>query len=107
MMPSPRHLALLAPLVLTAPSPPAAAQDMGELARGMPSDVADLIRRRVECNHWSGEDPYDAERAAFIARAMRAARCDSLDADEATLARRHADRPEVLARLARAREQYW
>ena len=82
-------------------------QDMRALMQDMPSDVAALIQRRVECNHWSGEDPYDAERAAFIARAVRRARCDRVDADEAVLARRYAERADVLARLAKARDQYW
>ena len=39
------------------------------------------------CNHWMGEEPYDAERAKEIERAIAQLRCAELDADEAAIRR--------------------
>src|SRR5256885_4592796 len=33
-----------------------------EITNGQPEDVVAFIERRVECNHWAGEEPYDKER---------------------------------------------
>ena len=88
------------------PAPPAATEDppaLAALRKGMPSDVSDFIRRAVGCNHWAGEEPYDEDRRAQIAAAVRSLGCRALDADQAALSRKHAGQPEVLRRLKRAR----
>ena len=57
----------------------------------------------LECGaHWSGEEHYDADRAARIEAALSEARCGTLDADEQALRREHAGNAAVLDILARA-----
>ncbi len=68
----------------------------------VPADVFAWVQRRMTCDHWGGEEGYDAERAAQIAAALAEARCDALEADGQTLRRTHADDDAVLAMLARA-----
>jgi len=77
--------------------------ELRTLKRGQPAPVAAFIDRTIGCNHFAGEDPYDAEHRAFIAKAMRDLRCDRLDQDEAKLRRRYAHTPTVLQVLDRAR----
>lgn len=60
-----------------------------ELKRGQPKQVADLIDRIVECNHWGGEEPYDAERAKEIHEAASELRCQYLESDEKRLLKRY------------------
>ena len=78
-----------------------------DAARRLPRDVRTFVARRIECNHWGGEDPYDAERARQIRAAVERLRCGDLDRDEARLRRRHAASPAVLEALARARDEVW
>ena len=59
------------------------------LKQGLPSPVAGFVDRAANCNHWAGEEPYDAERAAEINNALSELRCSSLDADEAQLLKRY------------------
>jgi hypothetical protein len=66
------------------------------LTYGQPPDIAAFAARRVECNHWSGEEPYDKQHAAEIADAVQRLRCEDLDGEERTLRRRYAKRPAVL-----------
>jgi hypothetical protein len=68
----------------------------------VPREVRSLVDRRVGCNHWGGEDPYDQERAKEINSVMRSLRCVTLDRDEARLKRRYAGRSDVLRLLRRA-----
>lgn len=44
---------------------------LAELTRGLPRPVAAFIERIVYCEHWAGEEPYDAERRAEISAALR------------------------------------
>lgn len=69
---------MFAPLLVFGQEPP----EVTKLQRGMPPVIADLISRIVSCNHWQGEEPYDAKRAAEIAHAISSLRCTSLAADE-------------------------
>jgi hypothetical protein len=68
-----------------------------------PPDLLAWASRRVGCDHWSGEEPYDADRAAQIASAVRELQCDSLEADEAALVAHHAGDEGALALIARVR----
>jgi hypothetical protein len=64
-----------------------------------PQKVATFIERRANCNHFTGEEPYDAERAADLEKAIRELRCGRLSRDERRLARAYRDRPEILQLL--------
>jgi len=46
--------------------------------RAAPRPVRRFLERRAGCNHWGGEEAYDAERAQQIAQAIRGLRCDRL-----------------------------
>lgn len=67
-------------------------------ARGMPADVQRLIVLYEDCAHWSGEEPYDADRAAEIDAATRAT-CPGLTGEKARLLRRHFHDRRIRARL--------
>lgn len=60
-----------------------------------PEDVATFIERRAACNHFLGEEPYDRNRAAELAKAVRALRCDRLSRDEQRLRRTYRHQPAV------------
>lgn len=68
-------------------------------AQALPQDVAAFIERRDSCDHFRGEEPYDAERAAEIKAAL-AATCTGTDKQLAALRRKYADNPQVLDRLS-------
>src|SRR5262245_44804516 len=51
-----------------------------DLKADQPIPVAALIDRIVDCNHWRGEEPYDAERAKEIEAAISSLRCKDLAA---------------------------
>ena len=80
-----------------AAAPPPAAPHAGE-PEALPADVQDLVERWESCQHWAGEEPYDAARAAQIAAGVDAS-CPGNDERKAELERRHADDPRILARL--------
>lgn len=66
-----------------------------------PPPVRRFIERRESCEHWSGEEGYDATRARDIAAALRSGRCDRIETDERALRRRYARQRDVLDLLAR------
>lgn len=68
-------------------------------ARGMPADVQDFIVRWQGCAHFLGEPWGDEERRRQIERGVRAA-CPGIDALGRAVRRRHANEPDVLARIA-------
>ena len=63
---------------------------LADLARHAPRDVRQFIDRRMECQHWTGEEPYDKARRREIDRAIARLRCDRIDHDEKRLLKRHA-----------------
>lgn len=65
---------------------------------GMRAEVDALVERWELCQHWAGEEPYDAARSAEIRRGV-ADSCPGNDETRAVLERRYADRPDVLSRL--------
>jgi hypothetical protein len=95
-------------LMLSVLAAPALAGDIDDLpqvkalSKGMPPDVAALISRIVECNHWGGEDPYDKERADDISRAVEKAGCDRVEADEKALREKYKAQPPVLEAIDKA-----
>lgn len=54
----------------------------------MPADVRAFVAKRTQCDHFRGEEPYDAARAIDLARRMRAT-CTGTDATLARLKRVH------------------
>lgn len=77
---------------------------LAALTRDLPAEVAELVHRVVDCNHWGGEEGYDDQRAAEIDAAMTALRCDALAEDEAAMRLRHAASPAVPRALDAARD---
>ena len=85
-----------------------ASNDQGDLAalRGirLPHEVREFIERRMGCNHWTTEAPYDRERALQIAAAVRELKCRSIAREERVLRGRYAHSPEVLHALTISRD---
>jgi hypothetical protein len=57
-------------------------------ARGLPADVQHFVVRRQDCEHWLGEEAYDAARGREIQGAVNAS-CSGADAEAARLRKRH------------------
>jgi hypothetical protein len=96
--------ALLLLFVMSAVAAPE--DDLAAMAKSLPRDVRAFIERKSECNHWAGEDPYDAARGKEIERAVARLKCEALDRDEANLKRRYAKDAAVHKALAQADEIY-
>jgi hypothetical protein len=76
------------------------------LAASMPPDVARYADRREGCNHWAGEEGYDAARHAQINKAIADLRCTALDRDERGLRHRYRHNPAALRQIRKARADY-
>ena len=74
-----------------------------KLTRDLPRDAADFIVRRIDCNHWAGEEATDQERGKQIKDAVDKLKCRTLEDDERVLRRNYADNPKVLRSLEEAR----
>ncbi len=77
---------------------------LARLKNNQPRDVVKLIDRMVGCNHWSGEEPYDADRRKEISSALAALKCARLAKDEAAAHKRYAQKPSTIKVLQQARE---
>lgn len=64
-----------------------------------PRDVARFLDRRMNCDHWTGEEPYDADRRREIEAAIRDLRCVTIERDEGRIRKRYAGRPDLLKLL--------
>jgi hypothetical protein len=93
---------LIAAFVIAVPTFAAAQPELETLQRGQPRDVARYLERSAGCNHWAGEEAYDAERSAQIDQAIRDLRCTSLDRTKKVLRHRYAHSPKVLRALKAA-----
>jgi hypothetical protein len=80
--------------------------DMAKYA-DLPRDVRVFIDRRMGCNHFAGEEPYNEERARQLEAAARELRCRRLESDETRLRRRYVRMPRVLKALTDTRDDYW
>jgi hypothetical protein len=67
-------------------------------ADAVPSDVVGFLERRVLCEHFLGEEPYDDERRRFLIRSIEAT-CRGTDAALVALRARYRDDPVLLQRL--------
>ena len=72
--------------------------------KAVPFAVRDFLERRAGCNHWGGEEGYDAERAAQIAEAAHKLRCRQLDGAEKRIKRQYAKSRRVRWLLAATRD---
>lgn len=80
----------------------AAAGQSGAATAGdgsLPADVVSFRVKRDECDHFRGEEPSDDARAAFLAKATERT-CTGSDAALASLRKRYANKPAVIAALA-------
>jgi hypothetical protein len=80
---------------------------LAELTRDLPSNVSEFVYRRVDCNHWAGEDPYDEERREQIKKALGRLRCDVLEQDEIVLRKHVAGNSRALGAIEAARDLVW
>ena len=74
---------------------------MNTFASGMspyPPDVEDFIDRRELCDHFRGEEPYDAERARFLAAQINET-CTGTDKALRELKDKYQDNAEIMKRL--------
>ncbi len=90
-------LAILLTVPLLEPQPVRAGPDL-------PTDARAYVTRRMDCNHWGGEDAYDAARGREIGEAVRSLRCDTVEADGRRLRRRYRRQPDVLKTLDRTHD---
>jgi len=77
-----------------------------ELKGNQPPAVAALIDRIINCNHWSGESPYDADRAKQISAALSELRCSQLKDDEAAILSKYQADAAVKRAISAAHEVY-
>lgn len=72
--------------------------DDAAAAEPFPREVTRFMVGRDSCDHFRGEEPYDAERRAYIAENV-AILCHGSDAMLAMLRRRYGNDPSVIAAL--------
>jgi hypothetical protein len=88
--PAPERATVAVPAIAAAPAASPGA---------LPQDVAAFVADRDACDHFRGEEPYDAKRAAFLASALERL-CTGSDRKLAALRARYAADARILARLA-------
>jgi hypothetical protein len=64
--------------------------------KGTPADVVHLVERYGGCNHWGGEEGYDAERRQEIEAGMEALGCDRIEDDQHKLQKKYRGKPAIL-----------
>lgn len=95
---------MAAAMASATPAAPPVEQRVQRELKAVPIAVRDFLERRAGCNHWGGEEGYDAERAAQIAAAARKLRCRQIEADEKRIKRRYAKSRRVRWLLATTRD---
>lgn len=70
----------------------------------MPTDVARFIEKRDGCDHFRGEEPYDAERREFLLKNMNKL-CKGTDRQLARLKKKYAQQPAIMEKLSDYDEQ--
>jgi hypothetical protein len=65
-----------------------------------PNDVRAFVTDAQSCNHFYGEEGYDAERRAFLARMTRS--CSKLDKRRTKLARRYRSSAKIKKAILKA-----
>ena len=67
---------------------------------GLPTDVATYKKHRDLCDHFRGEEPYDAERRAFLEESLKKY-CTGTDQELASLRTKYKNNIVVLKILAK------
>ena len=82
-------------LALAALSLPAIAAEVtvDQLKNGQPKPVKVIIDRITICDHFAGEEGYDAARRKEINAAMTRYKCDKVENDTAKLLKQYKDQP--------------
>ncbi|MFJ7440143.1 hypothetical protein ACIQW5_21040 [Methylorubrum thiocyanatum] len=93
--------AALTTFILAGPLSAEATKPVGAEPK-LPADAEAYVARRKGCNHWGGEEAYDAARRRDIAAALKSLRCEAIDVDEARLRRRYGKEPAVLEAFDKA-----
>jgi hypothetical protein len=70
---------------------------------GMPADISTFIEKRESCDHFRGEEAYDAERKAFI-NAQLEINCKGTDKNLSDLKKKYAQNPEIVKSLQQYEE---
>lgn len=73
-----------------------------DAAMTVPTEVFDWIGRKQLCDHWLGEEGYDADRQAQITSAVEDLSCEAAPADGEALKLKYADNPMLTALITRA-----
>jgi hypothetical protein len=86
---------------------PAAVADEHEdnilrLTSGQSKAVAAVMRRRMECSRWAGDEPIDRRAYRRAPARIRAMHCETLRRDEQALRSRYARYASVIAALDQA-----
>ena len=81
-------------------------EDIAAINKGMPKQVKLFNMRKMECNHWAGEEPYDDERANQVDAAVKESRCANLDKDEKKLLKKYKSEPKVIDSINKAKVFY-
>ncbi len=68
-------------------------------AQNLPADVTAFIEKRGTCDHFRGEEAYDAARAAYINKQLHL-NCKDTDKTLSVLRKKYAANPIVLRELA-------
>ena len=98
---------LVTPEDVAAPLPPpkpavpedlSASNDTAEI-KPFPRQVTDFMVARDSCDHFRGEEGYDADRRAYLEQNIRAL-CTGTDERLAALRKRYADDTDVISALA-------
>jgi hypothetical protein len=100
------HLAVCLVLCFTAVSQASDKDPGAELKQNQPPVVAALVDRIISCNHWSGESPYDADRAKEINTALSELHCAQLKGDESTILSTFQTNPAVKKAIDAAHELF-
>lgn len=79
------------------------AEDVAAINKGMPKQVQQFNSRQIECNHWTGEEPYDNERAAEINAATTKLKCSDLEKDEKNLRKKYKAKPRLIESINKAK----
>ncbi len=79
-------------------------EDVAAINKGMPKPVQQFNERQIECNHWTGEEPYDKARLKEINAATTKLKCNDLDKDEMILLKKYKSRADIVQSINKAKE---
>ena len=82
-------------------------EDIADIYKGMPKSVKLFIQRQIDCNHWSGEEPYDKARLKEINSAVAELKCDTLDKDKNNLIKKYKAKQGVIDAINKAEKEFY